>query len=332
MPPLETISPPARNFDHGEHEVARFCFCSILAQIELSSCFRNDVEPLFRFFSQKITFPQDPYVLIIESSGTMADFVERRYQASIPDLMIVISFGRVVWMVEKAGAESSNILPGTPAIRHGIMLRCALNIARWWLVEFHERRQGSSRTSFPGEVAVPCGLMPLAMWLGVWEYGGIWRHGGGSEHYSDTEHLGGVGDNRMTALSDVLLVYGFSAMAGTVLRPVWYHDHFVEWAEQIAQFSVLPDIHVHHSAYCGAWCGMAGCPYPYVTRRIIGLSVTSPGTTIIREDSRPDHVYERMLYPQWGAELRHGDTGQVVADEEWEDENENDHSPMSAES
>jgi hypothetical protein len=41
-----------------------------------------------------------------------------RYRDEIPDVLTVISFGRVVWMVEKSGAEMNEILPGT----HGMSL------------------------------------------------------------------------------------------------------------------------------------------------------------------------------------------------------------------
>jgi len=146
-------------------------------------------------------------------------------------------------MVEKAGAETSSILPGLPAIRNRVMLWCALNIARWWLVEYNERVQGNNWVSFPGEVAMPCGLMLVAMWLGVREYGGVWRHGGDEGRYADTERLGGIGDGRMTVLSDTLSVYGFNTVVGPVLRPVWYRDKFIEWADEIAHLSVLPIRH-----------------------------------------------------------------------------------------
>ena len=40
--------------DTGDGELAQFRFASVLAQIELSSCFRNDVEPLFSLLTPTI--------------------------------------------------------------------------------------------------------------------------------------------------------------------------------------------------------------------------------------------------------------------------------------
>ena len=70
MPSLVTISPPPmdhntesptrRSYNFGELEVAKFRFCSILAQIEIASCFRNDIEPLFHLFSHVLTTPRNP--------------------------------------------------------------------------------------------------------------------------------------------------------------------------------------------------------------------------------------------------------------------------------
>ena len=58
-------------------------------------------------------------------------------------------------MVEKSGAEFS-ALPGLSEVLRKVMMLCALNIARWWLVEHCRRERGNnSITSFPGEMAWP---------------------------------------------------------------------------------------------------------------------------------------------------------------------------------
>ena len=47
-------------------------------------------------------------------------------------------------------------------------VKCAENIARWWLMEERRTTNGAAqdiRVSFPGEVAMPHGLMPAALWL-----------------------------------------------------------------------------------------------------------------------------------------------------------------------
>ena len=124
---------------------------------------------------------------------------------------MVISFGRVLWMVEKSGADMNDLLPGTTGSRHRMAMRCARNIVRWWMVEFHERAPGNRQLSYPGEVTMPRELMPIALWLGVREYRGIWRAEGGGGEFDESERLGLIGDNRMVAVSDVLSVYGFIA-------------------------------------------------------------------------------------------------------------------------
>ena len=88
------------------------------------------------------------------------------YKDKIPDVVMVISFGRVLWMVEKSGADMNDLLPGTTGSRHRMAMRCARNIVRWWVVEFRERAPGNSQLSYPGEVAMPQGLMPIALYYG----------------------------------------------------------------------------------------------------------------------------------------------------------------------
>jgi len=259
----------------------------------------------------------------------VADGVVDSYQDDIPELLTVVSFRRIVWMVEKSGAKMSDIIPGSPAIRNRVMLRCAQNIARWWLVEYNKCEVGNNRISFLGEVSMHCGLMPVALWLGVSEYGGVWRHSGGKSQYRDEEQLGGIGDNCMSALSDALSVYGLSTASGSVLRPAWYRDRFVEWAEEMANMMVLPNLRNHNSVLRTSWCGLVGCPYPYVTERILVPIPTIPGPQIVKEDPSLGHVYKHMLYPRWGASLQDSATSQVEMEEGREDDN--DYSPMSSE-
>ena len=92
--------------------------------------------------------------------------------------------------MEKSGAEKNDLLPGTAGSRHRTAMRCAHNIARWWMVEFHERVKRNPRISYPGEV-----VMPIALWLGVREYRGIWRAGGRDKDFADREQVGYLGDN-----------------------------------------------------------------------------------------------------------------------------------------
>lgn len=243
---------------------------------------------------------------------------------------MVIAFGRVVWMVEKSGVEMSEALPGSVAIHNRAKLRCARNIARWWLMESRERVKGDKLISFPGKVAMPQGLMPIALWLAIRKYGGIWRHGGGEGKFSDEEFLGSLGDSRILSVSDALSVYRLNVVVGTTLRPHWYRDKFVEWAEEIANLAVLPDLKNHSSLLRRNWCSLLGCPYPYVTELILAPNDTVPGQRVLKERVYPAHVYDRMLYPQWGVSRQDENKGQVEMEEE-EDEEINDYSPVSKE-
>ena len=234
-------------------------------------------------------------------------------------------------MIEKSGVELSNLLASTAEKRNRAMLKCARNIARWWLFESHERVKTDDRISYPGEIAMQRGLMPIALWLGTREYGGIWRHGG-AETFEAQEVMGTLGDGRMSALSDALSVYGVHS-AGSTLRPPWYRDKFVEWAEEIANLAVLPDLTKHTTLSRANWCGLRGCPYPYVTEQILAPRAEHPGRLVLKERIYPAHVYERMLYPRWGFSKRDANEGQAEEEEEEEEEDEtlHDYSPISEE-
>lgn len=52
------------NYDNGSEDLIRFRYCSVLAQIEIASCFRNDIEPLFVLFNRLASIPRKPYVLV----------------------------------------------------------------------------------------------------------------------------------------------------------------------------------------------------------------------------------------------------------------------------
>jgi len=50
MPPLQTdIFDRPCTYDYGSRELVKFRYCSIMAQIEIASCFRNDVEEFYKF-------------------------------------------------------------------------------------------------------------------------------------------------------------------------------------------------------------------------------------------------------------------------------------------
>ena len=61
------------------------------------------------------------------------------------------------------------------------IIHCAKNIVRWWMNEHHEHRKFDRRVCFLGDVLMPRGLVPMAIWLSTREYTGIWRFGSSGE-------------------------------------------------------------------------------------------------------------------------------------------------------
>ena len=78
----------------------------------------------------------------------------------IPEVVRLISFGRVVWLLEKAGIP---LLRGPRGI--GAAIRCSENIARWWIWEHQEREQTSRGVCFPGDTSFTECMLPSALGL-----------------------------------------------------------------------------------------------------------------------------------------------------------------------
>ena len=90
--------------------------------------------------------------------GLLTDARSERFNE---ELLITLSFGRVAWMVEKAGATIPQSMQGLQSL-----IQCAENIVRWWMWE-HVERGPSDVTTFPGDTALPQVLFPAALWLGI---------------------------------------------------------------------------------------------------------------------------------------------------------------------
>ena len=90
-------------------------------------------------------------------------------------------------MLGKSGVKDTEGVLEGHADRNHMMLCCAQNITHWWWIEHFECQKGNNNISFPGEVVMLQGLMPLALWLRVREYGGIWHHGGGEDRFEGHE-------------------------------------------------------------------------------------------------------------------------------------------------
>jgi hypothetical protein len=192
-------------------------------------------------------------------------------------------------MLEKAGLN--------PLLSQALVfttVKCAENVARWWLMEHLERRERDDLVSFPGDTAMLRAMLPAAIWLGKREYSGIWTFGG-RNRFRDLEVFGALGDGRANAVFDALAVYGQVGQSLPSWRPFWYRDGFTDWAREILQRSNVPDLLRHDPESRVHWCGLRCCPYPYVMS----------GTTL--EEPTPDPFVTRSLFPWWGAHLRGGD-------------------------
>ena len=199
-------------------------------------------------------------------------------------------------MVEKASLD-----PTLTCRWDRVVLRCAENIARWWMVEHKERPQEEGRVSFPGKVAMPQGLPPAALWLGTREYAGIWRHGSGEGRFRDLEIFGALGDGRTTALFDALAVYGTRVDYEPTWRLLWYRDNFVDWAAEILRRPNLPILARHNPDDRVNWCGLQSCPYPYASRVAApnpALTLSKNVVVIEAEDPAPRLFNLRLMNPR----------------------------------
>ena len=227
-------------------------------------------------------------------------------------------------MLEKAGVQ-----PRITALNLPVIVRCARNIARWWMLEHHERKKSDRRVCFPGDVSMPRGLVPVAIWLGTRKLAGIWRFGGGIEHFRDVEVFGAIGDSRSAALFDALTVYSVAGENHPSWRPFWYRDRFNAWAQEILQLPRLPNIRNHSIEWRDNWCGMVGCPYPYVSTALgAEVGVHNLPSFIAKEDPSPGPNVNRMCFPHWGAHLVNGEPAWEEVEKEKEEEDESSDSDM----
>ena len=188
-------------------------------------------------------------------------------------------------------------------------IRCAENIARRWMWEHQERGPEHRRVSFPGEVSMPVEMMPLTTWLGTREYAGVWLHGSG-RRYSDREAFGFLGDGRTALLSEAMRIYGRgSRMTRTgAWSASWYRDRFVHWAINLIHFRTQSQaeivLELSGVNQANSWCGLAGCPYPYVT---LFQVAAVPFARLDHDVGRETCGWSREMYhnvrPRWGAFL-----------------------------
>jgi hypothetical protein len=128
----------------------KFRFCSILAQIKMASCFRNNVEPIFQLIGRILPALPNPRVFArVASLLIFLPDTATKSLTSSPYSSSVESFGS--W--KSWGQKVNDILLGG---RHRSFSRIAdsgvpLYAPHWWLIAHHERVQGDARVSYPGE-------------------------------------------------------------------------------------------------------------------------------------------------------------------------------------
>ena len=151
-------------------------------------------------------------------------------------------------------------------------VRCTDNIAQHWMWEHREYVPG---VLFPGDTAFPQSLMPVAIWLGTREFAGVWTHGSRPRFGTD-EIFGFLGDGQLVVLADAMAIYGLEPSPGVAWSPGWYRDNFVHWALHYVR---LPSSTINSIVWERSrpsqeltWCGVADCPYPYVTVGSVRLS------------------------------------------------------------
>ena len=222
------------------------------------------------------------------------------------ELLIAVSFGRVLWMLEKAGAT-------VPRTTQGIrpVIKCAENIVRWWLWE-HRERGPTDTVTFPGETALPQCLMPVALWLGVREYSGIWQLGGGIGRgdvlgrFETGEVMGHLADGRGEAFRAALWEFRRGYREEVVHVPIWYEDAFVHWAvRMLTIWEGTPHANrllLSRPEQWSSWCGLAGCPYPYVTTANFDMdgAIAAPDDVFVIS-RQPVQGNYRFINPRWGA-------------------------------
>jgi hypothetical protein len=195
------------------------------------------------------------------------------------------------------------------------------NIACWWFLEHIEHPKNKPDLSFPGEVAMPQGLMLATLWLGMHEYGGIWWHRSSNMPFAITEELGFLGDVHMMAIHKVLKSYCKGEMEWKELTWClpWYHTEFDDWVEEVV--AVEKDnrpfkLETHHLGQEN-WCGVRGCPYPYVPDikvfvldpRVMHRGIVNDKKMVMTymESCMPNFPGLQQIYPRWGAYLREDD-------------------------
>ena len=199
---------------------------------------------------------------------------------------------------------------------------CAENITCWWMLKHHEQPEEERHVSFPGEVAMPQGLMPAAIWLGTQEYSGVWRYGGGEGQFHKLEIFGALGDSQLTALYNTLLVYRTGAQDEPSWRLLWYCDNFTNWAIKMLHLPNLLSLARHNPEERENWCGVCWCLYPYVALVVehhLHLLLLLNVVVIQKEDLAPCHHNWRVMCLRWGAYL-HVEGLQVAGLEEEEEE------------
>ena len=62
--------------------------------------------------------------------------------------------------------------------------------------------------------------MPVARWLGTWEYAGVWLHGGADSLFDTRETFYILGDSRMSSIHAAMAVFSQGVQTQSVAAAV----------------------------------------------------------------------------------------------------------------
>jgi len=126
--------------------------------------------------------------------------------------------------------------------------------------------------------------------------------------YDEWEVFGFLGDGRLAVLSEAARVFWGGSYTGRVFRAFWYCNRFMHWAINLVHFwswnRVEFMMEQSRQGQETMWCGLEGCPYPYVTMSQVGMTAYEHLDQSMARESRVAEIEIRCdIRPQWGVFL-----------------------------
>ena len=118
--------------------------------------------------------------------------------------------------------------------------------------------------------------------------------------------MGDVGDLRGAVFMSAMDTFQRGYREEVVRVPIWYHDEFMHWAWRVMSGWVRSPTPIQpllsRPDQSWSWCGIAGCPYPYVTTGSFSSDSArrAPVETPVVSRSPISGNY-RTMRPRWGA-------------------------------